>query len=48
MDMFAGNADGSDDEAQLQYDMLDDWESGMDPEDTEEDVLTTIKLVYPE
>lgn len=48
MDMFAGNADGSDDEADLQYDMLNDWESGMDPEETEDDVLTTIKLVYPE
>lgn len=47
MDMFAGNADGSDDEAELQYDMLNDWESGMDPEETEDDVLTTIKLVYP-
>jgi len=48
IDLFAGNADGSDDEAQLQYDMLGNWESGMDPEDNEDDVLTTIKLVYPE
>lgn len=48
MDLFAGNADGSDDEKELQYDMLNDWESGMDPEETEDDVLTTIKLVYPE
>ncbi len=48
IDMFVDNADGSDDEVQLQYDMLDDWESGMDPEETEDDVLTTIKLVYPE
>jgi carbohydrate-binding DOMON domain-containing protein len=48
IDLFAGNADGSDDEAQLQYDMLGNWESGMDPEENEDDVLTTIKLVYPE
>lgn len=47
IDLFAGNADGSEDEIQLQYDMLKNWESGMDPEDTSEDKLTVIKLVYP-
>lgn len=47
IDMFVDNADGSEDEIQIQYDMLDDWESGMDPEDTSENKLTTIKLVYP-
>ncbi|MCF7794076.1 MAG: hypothetical protein K9N09_09830 [Candidatus Cloacimonetes bacterium] len=47
MDMFVDNADGSDDEEAIQYDMLDDWESGMDPVDTSQDKLTTIRLVYP-
>ena len=47
MDMFVDNADGSDDEAQIQYDMLKNYESGMDPEDTSEDKLTVIKFVYP-
>lgn len=47
IDIFVDNADGSDDEAAIQYDMLDDWESGMDPTDTSEDKLTIIKLVYP-
>ncbi|HPR18270.1 MAG TPA: glucodextranase DOMON-like domain-containing protein [Candidatus Cloacimonadota bacterium] len=47
IDMFVDNADGSDDEADIQYDMLNDWESGMDPEDTSADKLTVIKLVYP-
>jgi Domain of unknown function (DUF2223). len=47
IDMFAGKAQGKDDEIQLQYDMLGNWESGMDPADTSEDKLTTIKLVYP-
>lgn len=47
MDMFVDNADGSDDEADIQYDQLDDWESGMDPLETDENKLTVIKLVYP-
>ncbi len=45
MDMFVDNADGSDDEADIQFDQLNDWESGMDPEDTSADKLTVIKLV---
>ncbi|MDO9576427.1 MAG: glucodextranase DOMON-like domain-containing protein [Candidatus Cloacimonadales bacterium] len=47
MDMFVDNADGSDDEADIQYDMLNDWKSGPDPTDTSADKLTVIKLVYP-
>jgi hypothetical protein len=47
IDIFVDNADGSDDEAQIQYDMMDGWESGMDPEDRSEDKLSVIKLVYP-
>ncbi len=47
MDMFVDNADGSDDEKDIQYDMLNDWESGMDPENISADKLTIIKLVYP-
>jgi hypothetical protein len=47
IDMFVDNADGSEDEAQIQFDMLDDWESGLDPADTSADKLTVIRLVYP-
>ncbi|MBC8415820.1 MAG: hypothetical protein H8E11_05260 [Candidatus Cloacimonetes bacterium] len=47
VDLFVDDADGSEDEKQIQYDMLSDYESGMDPEDTSEDKLATIKLVYP-
>ena len=46
-DMIVGNGDGSEDEIQIQYDMLSDYESGMDPEETEDDKLAVIKLVYP-
>ncbi|MCF7858499.1 MAG: hypothetical protein K9N07_04130 [Candidatus Cloacimonetes bacterium] len=46
IDLFVDNADGSDDEAAIQYNMLDNWESGMDPVDTSADKLTVIKLVY--
>lgn len=47
IDMIVEPAQGTEAEIQAQYDMLGDWESGMDPEDTSENKLTTIKLVYP-
>jgi len=47
IDMFVDNADGSKDEAKIQYDMLNKWKSGSDPEDMSKDKLAIIKLVYP-
>jgi len=47
MDMFVDDANGSEDEIAIQYDQLDDWVSGPDPEDTSGDKFTVIKLVYP-
>ncbi len=47
VDMLVDNADGSDDEAQIQYDMLKNYKSSMDPEETADDKLAVIKFVYP-
>lgn len=47
IDIFVDNADGSEDEKQIQYDMLGTWESGMDPVDRSEDKLAVIEFVYP-
>jgi carbohydrate-binding DOMON domain-containing protein len=47
IDMIVGEGAGREEEKHLQYEMLSDYESGMDPEDTSDNRLAVIRLVYP-
>ena len=47
MDMIVGDGNGSKDEKELQYNILKNYKSSMDPEETEDDKLAKVKFVYP-